>query len=118
MTIRSAALVAIVFLGACGQVSVRDRDAGGDDDDDAAHDAAPLDVVSLEVTPASPAAVPLGLTVTLTATATYSDGSDADVTTTAVWSSGTEGVATVTRGVVSSIAVGSSVITASIDGVM
>lgn len=61
--------------------------------------------------------ISLGDTASLTATATYSDGSTVDVTESATWSSDDEGVATVAGGEVSSVGEGAATITATLDGI-
>ena len=67
---------------------------------------------SIALTPAS-LTVPAALVRQFTATGTYSDGSSKDITASATWTSGTTSVATVTTGgLVTSLAAGSSVITA------
>ena len=68
---------------------------------------------SLAVTPATPS-VPLGLTQQLKATGTFSDGSTADLTATVSWSSSNPSLATVNTasGLATSVALGSTVITA------
>ncbi|HET6818277.1 MAG TPA: Ig-like domain-containing protein [Mycobacteriales bacterium] len=72
---------------------------------------------SVAVTPASPT-VPVGLTQQLTATGTYSDGSQMDVTGSASWASGTPTVATVdAHGVVTGVSQGTSSVTATVAGV-
>src|SRR5262249_14132781 len=53
-------------------------------------------LVSLTVTP-NPANVPLGLTLQMAATGTYSDSSTADLTSSATWVSVTTAVATISQ---------------------
>ena len=73
-----------------------------------------LDTVT--VTPVDPT-IPLGTTQQFRAMGTYSDGTVTDITATADWTSETEATATVdTSGLATSIAQGSSVITATLDG--
>lgn len=74
-------------------------------------------LVSVAVTPAA-AIVPMGVTRAMLAQATYSDGTVVDVTTAAVWSSNTPLVATVvsSNGIVTGVATGSAVITATSGG--
>lgn len=73
-------------------------------------------VSSLEVTPTG-GTVKVGATLSLTATATFSDATSMDVTSSATWSAiaGT-GTATVVGGVVSGVLVGDVTIQASLDG--
>jgi 6-phosphogluconolactonase (cycloisomerase 2 family) len=72
---------------------------------------------SIAITPATPSIV-LGTTTQLTATGTYSDGSKKDVSSQVTWSSATTTVATVsTAGLATSVAVGTSAITATLSGV-
>ena len=77
-------------------------------------------LVSLSVTPTSPS-VAKGNTQAFTATGVYTDDSTVDVTTTASWSSATTSIATISnasgsQGQASTLAEGSSVITATLDG--
>jgi trimeric autotransporter adhesin len=78
-------------------------------------------LVSIAITPANPT-VPAGTTEALVATGTYSDGSTLDLTTTAVWSSSTQAVATVsnatgTQGLATAVAMGTSTVSATLNGV-
>ena len=74
-------------------------------------------VVSIAVTPTSPS-LAAGTNQQLTATATLSDNSTQNVTGTAAWSSGTPGNVTVnTTGLVSGVAPGQSVVTATVGAV-
>jgi len=67
---------------------------------------------SIAVTPANPS-LPLGETQQMVATGTYSDGSTQVITGSVTWLSGTPGVATITSGgLVSSVATGTSQVTA------
>lgn len=77
----------------------------------------PATLLSLTVTPASATITVAGIQAFM-ATASYSDGSTRDVTAFAAWSSGTTTVGTVvqTTGVVTGIAVGSSLITVNFGG--
>jgi len=102
------ALGAGILLAACG--------GGSDASVDAPKADAPV-VVSLAVTPAA-GAIPTSSIQPFTATATYSNGSTRDVTASSSWSSGTPAVGTVvqTTGIVTSVASGTSVITASFAG--
>jgi uncharacterized protein YjdB len=72
---------------------------------------------TLSVTP-NPATVVVGATQQFTATATYPNGSTADVTATATWSIANPAVATIdaTTGLATSVAVGSTSVTASLNG--
>jgi hypothetical protein len=76
--------------------------------------------VAVAVSPGA-AAVPIGLSQPFVATATYDDGSSADVTALAHWSSSLETVAqvddTASKGVALGVAVGDARITAALDGV-
>jgi hypothetical protein len=72
---------------------------------------------SIAVTPASPS-IAKGLTKQFTATGTYSDGSTQNLTSQAAWQSATPATATITgAGLATGVAVGTSAITASLDGV-
>jgi hypothetical protein len=70
-------------------------------------------LVSISVTPSNPQ-IPVGLTLQMTATGTFSDTSTANLTRTVTWSSGTQSAATVgvTSGLVNAVAVGNSMICA------
>jgi hypothetical protein len=77
----------------------------------------PPTLVSIDVTPNTPS-VQLGATQQMTATGTYSDASTADLTAGATWLSGTPAAATVNgTGLVTAVAVGSSLITATVGAV-
>uniref|UniRef100_UPI0035651D26 Ig-like domain-containing protein n=1 Tax=Sulfurovum sp. TaxID=1969726 RepID=UPI0035651D26 len=73
---------------------------------------------SIALTPANPS-LAAGITQQLTATGTYSDGTSIDITASiTTWSSAATAVATVnSSGLVSSVDVGSAVISASLDGI-
>jgi 6-phosphogluconolactonase (cycloisomerase 2 family) len=74
-------------------------------------------LVSVEVTPTNPS-IALGATEQFAATGVYSDNSTQNLTTAVTWNSATPGVATInTAGLATSVAAGSSVITASYQGV-
>lgn len=75
----------------------------------------PAAVISISVTPQSPT-IALGLTVQLTATATFTDGVR-DITALATWTSASPAVATVADGFVSSVSTGFASISASLGGV-
>ncbi|MDP3158216.1 MAG: Ig-like domain-containing protein [Archangium sp.] len=69
-------------------------------------------LTAIEVTPPAPS-IPLGLTLQLTATGRFSDNTTEDLTTQATWSSGTLAHATVSSGgLVTSVALGTSIISA------
>lgn len=68
-------------------------------------------LISIAVTPANPSIV-AGTTQQLAATGTFTDGSTQDVTASAAWSSDTNSVATVKKGLVTGIAAGSASISA------
>lgn len=77
---------------------------------------------SIAVTPSVPS-VPLGTTQGLTATGTYTDGSTQDLTSTATWSSSATSKAIVsdvigTKGVVTPVAFGAAIISATVGGVV
>ncbi len=74
-------------------------------------------LVSLAVTPAN-STMPSGTTKQMTATGTFSDSSKQDVTATALWSSSTPAAATInSHGLVTSVANGTTTLTASIGSV-
>jgi uncharacterized protein YjdB len=74
-------------------------------------------VTSVAVTSASTPDVAVGATLQLTATATYSDSSTQDVTSLATWSSSNTNFATVSSvGLVTGVAAGSPIITATFSG--
>jgi uncharacterized protein YjdB len=62
-------------------------------------------------------ALPLGLSASVTATGHYSDGTTADLTSQVTWTSSAPAVASVANGVVTSLGLGSTTITASLGGV-
>jgi uncharacterized protein YjdB len=73
-------------------------------------------LVSIQVTPANPSVL-LGATQQFTATGTYSDGTTKDLTTLATWSSSPSSIASMsnadgTKGLATSLAVGTTTITA------
>lgn len=81
----------------------------------------PLTLVSLEIRPATPS-IPLGNSGQFTATGTYNAASSRDLTAVVTWGSSATGVATIsntsgTNGKVATFGAGSSVITATLDGV-
>ena len=72
---------------------------------------------SIAITPADPS-VASGLTTQFTATGTYADGSTKDLTDLVTWSSDTQSVATIAGdGLATGVSVGTSTITASLDGI-
>ncbi|MFN0064252.1 MAG: beta strand repeat-containing protein [Myxococcaceae bacterium] len=78
-------------------------------------------LVSIAVTPASPSVI-AGATQAFVATASYDDGTSQDVTATATWASSATGVATVsnasgTKGVATSIAAGTTDVSATLSGI-
>jgi len=74
-------------------------------------------LTSIAITPASPS-VALGATTQLTATGTYSDGTKKDISSQVTWASATTTVATIgTAGLATSVAAGTSAITATLSGV-
>ncbi len=78
-------------------------------------------LTAIAVTPATPT-VPRGLTKQMTATGTFSDNTTQDVTTQATWASDTPATATVNnasgpRGLVTTVAIGTAKITATIGAV-
>ena len=74
---------------------------------------------SIAVTPANPTITGLAKTETFTATGTYSDGSTADITTTVAWTSSKPAIATINSpgGVATSVAAGTTTISATLNGV-
>ncbi len=96
--------------------------ACGDDDDPAPPAPPPPRTLSrVDVSPASPWLV-AGSAMSFYATAVYSDQTSADVTEQATWSSGTEAVVSVssapgTRGAAQALEPGTSVVTATYEGV-
>jgi uncharacterized protein YjdB/endonuclease/exonuclease/phosphatase family metal-dependent hydrolase len=71
---------------------------------------------SLAVTPVAPS-LAKGLTLSLTATGTYSDATTADLSATATWRSSDVAIATSNGRVVTTVAVGNATISAKMDGV-
>ena len=77
----------------------------------------PKTLTSVSVTP-STLTVAVGATQQLTAMATYSDGSTANISSTATWSVATQAFATVnSSGLATGVAVGSTMVTASLSGI-
>lgn len=80
-----------------------------------------LTLSGISVSASSSNNLPIGINDNFTATATYSDGSQKDITEDAVWSSSAPLIATVSnlaphRGQVTGVALGSAIITATLDG--
>ena len=73
-------------------------------------------LVSLAVTPVNPA-IAKGANKQFLATGTYSDNTTQDLTNTVAWSSSNTGVATISNGLATSVASGSTTITASYGGI-
>jgi uncharacterized protein YjdB len=74
-------------------------------------------LTSIAVTPPSPT-VPKGITKQLAATGTFSDGTTQDLTSQVMWTSATTSTATVnSAGLITTVAAGTSVIGAALDGV-
>lgn len=73
-------------------------------------------VTSIEVTPANPTVLSLS-TKSFTATGTYSDGSTAVITSGVTWSSNNTGCATMSSGVATALATGSTTIRATVGSV-
>jgi hypothetical protein len=78
-------------------------------------------LVSIDITPSHPS-LALGTTQPLVATGTYTDSSTQDITNTVTWSSSDASVATVSNaddshGLATSVAIGSTTISAAVDGV-
>ena len=74
-------------------------------------------LTAIQLTPATPS-LPKGMTQTLTATATYSDQTSADITGAVAWVSANTSIATVTpSGVLTGAGVGSTTVTASLNGI-
>jgi len=72
---------------------------------------------SIEITPASPANLTVGLTEQFTATAIYSDGTTADISAKVTWVSSAPNVATISSsGLATGIGEGSTDITAAMSG--
>jgi hypothetical protein len=76
-----------------------------------------ITLTSIAVTPATPANLQVGLTQPFIATATYSDGTMANITSSSTWVSSNTTVATVSAGIASGLTPGNTLITASRSGV-
>ena len=73
-------------------------------------------LTSIAITPAAPTR-PLGQTVQMTATGTYSDGSTSDLSSQVQWASAVPAVATISgTGLVSTLTTGTSTLTATLNG--
>jgi hypothetical protein len=75
-----------------------------------------VSLVSVAVTPANPS-IGAGGTLQFQATGTYSDNSTLDLTSQVTWSSGTQTVATINAGLATALTVGTSLITATVNGI-
>jgi len=74
-------------------------------------------LASVSVTSSAPS-VAVGATRQFTATATYSDGSTANISSTAAWTTATPAFATInSSGLATGVAVGSTIVTASLSGI-
>jgi len=71
---------------------------------------------SIALSPANPS-VAKGKTQQISATGTYSNGTTADVTASATWTSSKTTVATVSKGMVTAVAVGSATISGAVSGI-
>jgi len=78
----------------------------------------PVTLSSITVTPASPVSLAVGSTQQFIATATYSDGSTANISSQVTWASDTIGTATISaEGLATGIAAGTANITVVTSGV-
>lgn len=109
-----AALAACLVLISCGSGS----GSGGGREAPQSSTSAPPTLTSLRVSPASPS-VSKGLSQQFTATATYSDGSTANVTSKSIWASTVTAVATIeaATGLARSLSLGTTSITATIGAI-
>jgi len=73
-------------------------------------------LTSLAVTPTSPS-VPIGGTIQLTATGTYSDGTTADLTSVALWTSSALAVSVSPTGLATAASAGSATVQAQVDAI-
>ncbi len=74
-------------------------------------------LVSIAVTP-SPASVPLGTTLQLTATGSYSDGTKQNLTSSVTWSSSSSGTASVNNaGLADGVSIGNAAVTAALNSI-
>lgn len=112
LSIRGSGLVAGLTVGAATVTA----STGGISGEASLAVSAPA-LASIALTPAGPT-VPLGSTLQLALTGTYSDGSTQDVTGQATWNLETPGIASVTpSGVVTGLQVGATSIEAALNGV-
>ncbi len=104
----SAGFLTTALLAACG---------GGDQNRDPILGLSPSAMISVTVTPIAPS-VAAGRTQQFAATATYGDGSTRDVTTASIWAASNNGAATInaSSGLATSVAIGSSTMSASYKG--
>src|SRR4051812_21124685 len=98
--IRLLVPLAMTLLVACG---------GGGTSNGGSTPAVKVKLVSIAVTPSAPSFAK-GLQQQLSATGSFSDGTTKDLTASATWSSSSTSVATVNKGMVASLATGSSTI--------
>nr|NIW47304.1 hypothetical protein [Gammaproteobacteria bacterium] len=90
---------------------------GGESNGSPSAQAEPVTLSSIAIAPAS-SAISQGSTTTLNATATYSDGTSADISSQVSWASSNSGVASIDGlGVVTGVAEGTADITASLNGI-
>jgi Big-like domain-containing protein/ASPM-SPD-2-Hydin domain-containing protein len=74
-------------------------------------------LVSISVTP-SPASMPLGSTLQLTATGSYSDGTKQNLTNSVTWSSSSSGIASVNNtGLADGVSIGNATVTAALSSI-
>ncbi len=112
LTVQGAGLVAGMSIGAAGVTAA----SGGITAATTLNVSAPV-LSSITISPAGPT-VPLGSSLQLTLSGTYSDGSTQDVTQQATWNIDTPTIASITSGgVVSGLQVGTTGVEASINGV-
>jgi hypothetical protein len=111
--IAALASVALVAISACGG-------GGGSSAPAPLPPSTPAQLVTVSIAPGH-IAIPLGLTQQYVATGTYSDASSRDVTALASWSTANAAVARVddqaSKGLASSVAIGSAAITARLNGI-
>jgi trimeric autotransporter adhesin len=74
-------------------------------------------LTSISVTPSNPSSIAVGSTQQFTATATYSDGSTADISSQVSWSSDSPNASVSTGGLATAVAAGTANITAAMSGV-
>lgn len=73
-------------------------------------------LASISITPTTPS-LALGVPQLFTATGVYSDNSTRDLTTTAIWSSSSEAVATINKGLATTLSTGTTTISASLSNI-